>query len=505
MKTSSYDADVLIVGFGPTGATLACLLAAEDVSTLVVDRALEMHALPRAVHFDAEIMRIFQKLDLVQDIEPHVVALPDYEFRTASGELLMRIPSQSMTPQGWASGYMFHQPGLEGAIRRRAQQGRRTEFRLGAEFRSLSQDSEGVSVTIDGQDGERQVRCRYVVACDGGSSPVREASGLSLEDMAFDEPWLVVDVKLGPGSRTPDVNLQICDPKRPTTCVLSGPGRHRWEFMLLPGETRETAMADGFVEDLIARWEVGSDYQIERRAYYRFHGLLAHSWRDRRVLVAGDAAHQMPPMAGQGMCAGIRDAANVAWKLAAVLRGEAADSVLDTYQAERAPHAREVITLAIDLGRVVCATDPEVAAARDAQLLAARAAGAPPPAMVFSPFKTGLLRAGSAGAGELLPQPVAGLGEDLRRLDDVLGPGAWLIARSAAGAHAAGVASDVRPVGLDDTRLHPFAGALADWLDAHAAEAVLVRPDRVVFGTGEATELAKAYRDAMAPVQAKAA
>jgi 3-(3-hydroxy-phenyl)propionate hydroxylase len=168
---------------------------------------------------------------------------------------------------------------------------------------------------------------------------VRQAVGIGLFDYGFDEPWLVVDVKLQPGARAPDVNLQVCDPARPTTCVLSGPGRHRWEFMLLPGETSEDVLRDGFIESLLAPWDCGP-LEIERRAVYRFHGLVAETWRLGRVLLAGDAAHQMPPFAGQGLCSGLRDAANLAWKLDAVLGGRAHEALLDTYQPEREPHTR---------------------------------------------------------------------------------------------------------------------------------------------------------------------
>ncbi len=491
MDSADHSVDVLVVGYGPTGAALAGLLARKGVSVLVAERANEMHHLPRAVHFDSEVMRIFQSLGVAERLAPHIVPAPDYEFRTAGGEVLFTIRPTAVTANGWAGGYMFHQPGLEATLRLAVEESPLAEVWPGHSFLSLDAGPDGVVTTVLGPGGARRVRSAYVVACDGGASPVREALGLPLEDLAFDEPWLVVDVTLGEATRVPPINLQRCDPARPTTCVVSGPGRHRWEFMLRPGETQADVLAPGFAEALIADWDVGEELLVERRAYYRFHGLLARQWRSGRVFLAGDAAHQMPPMAGQGMCSGIRDAYNLAWKLAAVVRGGAADAVLDSYEAERAPHAREVIEAAIGLGRVMCATDAQVAAARDQALLAARAAGAPPPALDFSPFKAGLLLSGSPGAGTLLPQPVA---DDGRRLDDVLGAGACLLGRrGAAEPHNATV--PFYDIGAPD--FAPFAERLAAWLDQLGADVALIRPDRVVFGTGDGEALLDAWHAAL--------
>jgi 3-(3-hydroxy-phenyl)propionate hydroxylase len=313
---------------------------------------------------------------------------------------------------------------------------------------------------------------------------VREACSIELDDYAFDEPWLVIDAEHGPDAKLPDVNLQICDPVRPTTCVLMGPGRHRWEFMLKPGETSEQVLDDDFIRTQLKPWGCADAITIDRKAVYRFHGLVAKAWRKDRVLLAGDAAHQMPPFAGQGMCSGLRDAANLAWKLAAVLRG-ANDTLLDTYQPEREPHVRQTIELAIGMGRTVCTTDPAMAAARDAQMLEQRRNGAsslPPPP--DGALRGGCLLAETPGAGIIFPQPVSGAA----RLDDTLGHGAWLIARDDAPASTA-----ARSVSLNDAVLGSLAPALAAWLKQHDADAVLVRPDRYVFGTGDAAKLAAAY------------
>jgi len=487
---SGFDCDVLVVGLGPVGAALTALLARAGVKTLAVDRSAEVYPLPRAAHFDHEIMRVFQALGVAEVAAQHARPAPAYEFRAADGQVLMRFDLPvGRSPSGWATGYMFHQPEIERALRAAAQACPEGEIRLGWAFAGLQQDADGVTVALNGAEGEQRVRARYVVGCDGASSAVRAALGVTLDDFGFDEPWLVVDVLVPQDARTPDINLQLCDPARPVTCVLMGPGRHRWEFMLRPGETAEQVLDDGFIRPLIDTWDCGP-VEIERKAVYRFHGLVAHDWRAGRVLLAGDSAHQTPPFAGQGMCSGLRDAANLAWKLEAVIRDGADPALLDTYQTERDPHARALIQLAIGMGKVVCATDPAEVAARDAQMLAAQAAGAPPiPPSAPQPFAAGAILAGAPAAGAYFPQPWSTDEGPVERLDDVLGPGAWLIARNG----AARTLKGVRSVALGDPRLARLAPALAAWLDAQGAEAVLVRPDRYVFGTGAPADLLDAY------------
>lgn len=496
MSVDIYDCDILIVGLGPVGAALAALLARRGVKVIAIDRDTEIYPLPRAVHFDHEIMRLLQHMDLVEAISPHLREAPDYEFRNSAGQLLARLQSAPSTPSGWASGYMFHQPGLERAMRGQLEAAENVDIRLGWGFERLTQDPHGVTATVNGPDGPSEMRARYLVGCDGASSVVRTVVGGGLFDYAFDEPWLVVDAVVEPGSRLPDVNLQLCDPERPTTCVLSGPGRHRWEFMLLPGETSEAMLADGRVEALIAPWDCGP-VRIERKAVYRFHGLVANQWRHGRVLLAGDAAHQTPPFAGQGMCAGLRDAVNLAWKLAAVVSGAADDGLLDSYQAEREPHVRAFIELAIGMGQVVCTRDRNAAAARDAEMLDRMQAGEPAlPPFVPPPFTVGCLLPGSPAAGTVFPQPYAGEAHRRVRMDDVLNDTPYLITRSAAGVGS----SEVQILAFDSDRIAPFRTALKAWLDEQGCEAVLVRPDRYVFGAGEPQALLSAWRQALSPM-----
>jgi 3-(3-hydroxy-phenyl)propionate hydroxylase len=368
---------------------------------------------------------------------------------------------------------MFHQPALEHALRGLLTASPLADVRLGWAFEGLTVGADHVDVALRSADGTpRSVKARWLVGCDGAASPVRKALGVELDDYGFDEPWLVIDAVVRDGSAIPDLNLQICDPARPTTCVLMGPGRHRWEFMLKPGERPDDVLDDALIGRWLAPWGGPSALSIDRKAVYRFHGLVARSWRKSRVFLAGDAAHQMPPFLGQGMCSGLRDANNLAWKLAAVLHGEAGEALLDTYQTEREPNVRSIVEQAIAMGRIVCTTDPGVAAQRDAGMLAQREAGGGPRPPGAIPLLTqGCVLAGSPGAGTLFPQPWA----EGTRLDDRLGEGPAVISRQTLG------------------DLGALAAPVGAWLDRHGAEAVLVRPDRFVFGTGTPAGLWQAW------------
>ncbi|MGZ6022786.1 MAG: bifunctional 3-(3-hydroxy-phenyl)propionate/3-hydroxycinnamic acid hydroxylase MhpA [Rhizomicrobium sp.] len=488
----SIQTDVIIVGAGPVGATLSLLLAKEGASVVLADKATEIYPLPRAAHIDHEIVRVFQAIGAADAVMAASKATTYYDFLTASGELLMRFGSENQkSPSGWPASNMIHQPSVEAVLRdviaRKPAVQLKTEWALAG----YEVDATGVTARFDTSSGEQIVRGRYLVGCDGARSIVREFAQIELEDLGFDEPWLVIDTFVLDPSRLPDRNLQICDPKRPTTCVQMGSGRHRWEFMMKPGEKPEDVLEDSFIAELLKPWNVKGAVTLERKAVYRFHALIAKQWRKGAVFLAGDAAHQTPPFAGQGLCAGVRDAANLAWKLGAVLRGEAGDRLLDTYQTERSPHVRAAIDLALMMGRTVCITDPKAAAERDKAMLARRASGGEGAGggLGLPSFSDGCLMAGTSGAGSYFPQAWVSASS---RFDDVAGRGPWLIQREASEAN-----STIETFALEDMRIAPFAPELGRWLDRHGEQAVLVRPDRYVFGTGSPAELAQAWSTAM--------
>lgn len=484
------DCDVLIVGGGPTGVTLGLFLAEAGVSTIIAEKEKDIYPLPRGAHIDHEIVRILQNVGVADAVMATSKTGGRYDFLTADRQILLSFDWTEPGASGWPYSNMIHQPSLEAALRERLADTRSVSLRTEWAFEAMEVGEEGVTARLATPAGPQTIRARYIVGADGARSPVREAAGIAIDDLGFDEPWLVVDMIVHDASRLPDRNLQICDPARPTTCVLMGNGRHRWEFMIKPGETTEEVLADTFIADLLKPWNVEGAVSLERKAVYRFYARLAKQWRKGRVLLAGDAAHQMPPFAGQGLCSGMRDAANLWWKLADVVGGQADDSLLDAYQAEREPNVRGIVDMAILMGRTVCVTDPEAAAARDAAMLADRAAGKSPDSQSgYPPISAGRILAGSAGAGAYFPQPCAADGTKAR-LDDVVGPGAVLFSREGM---PAPTRSGVRGIELADPEVAFAREALDGWLQRHGADAVLVRPDRYVFGTGKPDQLVAAW------------
>ncbi len=476
---SEVDCDVLIVGGGPTGVTLAILLARRGVRVIVVEKERDIYPLPRAAHIDHEGMRILQEAGVADAVMATSRRAANYDFLNAKGDLLLRFSgADRIGAGGWPAANMIHQPSVEAALRQSLANEPHAELRSGWELTAFTEEGDGVTATLVTPEGEHTLRARYLVGADGARSPVRKASGIAFDDLNFEEPWLVVDVVVDDRSRLPSANLQICDPARPTTCVLMGEGRHRWEFMIKPGESAEQVCETAFIERLMKPWKVDGAVRIERTAVYTFRARIAHAWRKGHVLLAGDAAHQTPPFAGQGMCSGLRDASNLGWKLAAVVHGDAPDSLLDSYQPERAPNLRATIDMAIMMGRMVCTTSRWSAFVRDTKFKLARMLGKLPdgPAS-YPPIADGVILKGSATAGAYFPQFLSVSGD---RLDDRIGISAALIARA----------------DLETPIYVPFAGPLGQWFEANQAEAVLIRPDHHVFGTGTRDQLQAAWRAA---------
>jgi len=488
----NFDADILIIGLGPVGAVLAGLLKRRNLSVIVVDRETAPYSLPRAATFDDEAMRVFQSLGIATELED-ICRVPAFlEFVTAGGDVLMDFPvHDAPTTSGWRKNYMLHQPNVESSLRRRlAELG--VDIRLGLRFETATQESSGVTTHLRGPAGETVLRTKFMVGCDGASSRVRAAIGSALHNYDFEEPWLVVDVVCETPDLLPDRVMQICDPRRPSTYLRMTGHRYRWEFMMLDGETEQQMTDPSFIKSLIAPWADASQLTIERAVVYRFHGLVAQSWRRGNILIAGDAAHQMPPFAGQGMCAGIRDAQNLAWKLAAVIAGTAPPGLLDSYQAEREPHIRHIIETVIAMGNIICLRDAQAAAARDSGMLAQRAAGAQPVSMDWPNLHGGCFTA-TPGAGSLFPQSFA----DGTGMDDAFGPGWWLIGDGL----PPHVPATLQIIPLDSAKARPYAPALRAWLENHGAQSVLVRPDRFVFGTGTPSLLLEQWQILFADLQ----
>ena len=363
--------DCVVVGYGPVGAVAAGLLGQAGLRTAVFEATTSVYHLPRAAHLDAEIMRILQQLGVADEVLPSCAPVKGMHFINADGDALLRFDVAD--GQGW----MFYQPDLERALRNGVDRDPHVEVHLAHEIVAFEQHHGHVAVTVRDitHDAQRVVRARYLIGADGARSIVRKQAGLGVEDLRFDQPWLVVDTLLRRDVELPALVQQICDPARPTTFIPMCGARRRGAFMLLPDEDTAAMEKLERIAKLLSPWVEPDDVEIVRAVVYTFHAVLAHPWRDRRVFLVGDAAHQMPPFLGQGMCSGLRDAHNLVWKLALVAQGLAGDELLDTYETERSPHVRSIIETAVALGGLL--QDPKVAAERDAMMLDP-SAGSPP-------------------------------------------------------------------------------------------------------------------------------
>jgi len=487
MNDASLDADVGVVGSGPVGVTLAILLAQLGRSVIVLERQREPYPLPRAVHFDDEVGRILQACGIGAELRSIIEPAEIYEWRNGTGTTLLRFGRVGNGPSGWPASSMFSQPMLEELLRRRADDHIAIELRRGRDVVGI--DQTGLAVAVRAADGSK-ARVSYVVGCDGANSTVRALAGIGVRDLGFSHDWLIVDVVLDEPRVFDPINLQVCDPARPSTAVSGGPGRRRWEFMRLPHESLDELNDEARAWELLAPWDVHpGNARLERHAVYTFNARYAERWRAGRVFLAGDAAHLMPPFAGQGMCAGIRDAANLAWKLDLVLGDKAPDSLLDTYQQERLPSARQVIEFSMALGKVICVPDPDEAAARDT----AMAAGVGPEPVEVPPLPgivEGLLHPSSPHAGDVFVQGTV----DGRLFDDVHGAG-WRLVTLGGDEIGAALRKWFESIGGRVVRLDRPDQTHSRWFTDHDTSWVLQRPDFHVYGTAVSAETASNLLD----------
>ncbi|MFC3960863.1 bifunctional 3-(3-hydroxy-phenyl)propionate/3-hydroxycinnamic acid hydroxylase MhpA [Nocardia jiangsuensis] len=360
---------VAIVGAGPTGLTAALLLAADGVPAVVLERRPHPYPQPRAVHLDGEIRRILDRIGVGAGFD--AISRPALGLRLLDRELrvLAEFHRDPIGRHGHPEANMFDQPDLEALLRAAVRANPRITLRAGAEVTRVERDTAGVALAVTDAAGTAEtLRARYLLGCDGANSLVRREIGAVPEDLGFTQRWLVLDVATDAELGHWEGVHQVCDPHRAATYMRIGAGRYRWEFRLLPGEDAAGFRADpARLRELLAPWTTRArpgDLDLVRVADYTFRAQLADRWRAGPVFLLGDAAHLSPPFIGQGMGAGLRDAANLTWKLAAVLRGELPDTALDSYQQERKPHARSMIRMARLVGVAMTAGGEHTAALR---------------------------------------------------------------------------------------------------------------------------------------------
>ncbi len=469
----SQKFDVAIVGFGPTGATLANLLAQCGVSVVILDREAEMYHLPRAVHFDGETMRVFQTVGIADELSKKVRINPGMRFVDPEGNMLLDWPRPpELGPQGWHASYRLHQPDLEKLLRKKIEKHTNVCVLTGTEVISACENEDSVEINCRTTEGgcSTMVQASYLVGCDGARSLLRGVIGSEMDDLGFEERWLVVDVLLK--RERPDLGdhtLQFCDPVRPMTYCRSPGIRRRWEITVLDAETDAEVAQEDRIWEFLAPWITPDDADLERSAIYTFRSAVAKRWRKGCIMIAGDAAHLTPPFMGQGMCAGIRDAANLAWKLALCVSGRAGSILLDSYQNERKPNAATYIKTATRLGGLINTLDRGGALKQTEENVSGVARMASITPALGPPSKlAAIFEDASPHFGKLFSQPTLTNGQ---LLDDRIGYAPVLIVRRP-------LPKGARPtMTVLDADNHPH---LATALDKFSTNALLVRPDRYI-------------------------
>ncbi len=555
MKAAAETYDVVIAGLGPTGLTLAHGLGQRGHKVLVLEREPKFYGNARAVYTDGECMRIFQSFGMADRLAADMLQDAPVQMLLPDGKLLFQLKN-THRPHGWPANNFFYQPLLETALADGLARYPNVTVRRGRELTRFEQDAVGVDVfhvATDGTGygkpapqlgakpalvaGEERLRARYLVGADGGRSGVRAQLGISMAGKNFPNPWLVVDIKAkdpADGLRhLPYFNF-ICNPACPTVSCVQPNGHHRFEFMLMPGQTREHMEDPATVRHYLSQYIEVDKFEILRTLVYTFNALMAEKWRDGRVLLAGDAAHMTPQFIGQGMNAGVRDGYNLGWKLDAVLRGQAGQALLDSYERERRPHAAAMTREGIRMKDFVSMVSPVGTVLRNALtrlVVRLPKIGTFVRQGDFIPKPTykagsyfGLARKRWRGAeGRLMPQPHL-RGPDGRRhlLDELAGTGFVLIGASVDprasldadalalwqslgarylaiypfGGRPAGAVAHAAPAGLIECE--DPQGSFHQWLrdsGGGRGDVAIVRPDKFVFALVPGHKLSSATRE----------
>ena len=500
----------MIAGAGPAGLTLAGLLARYGIDVLIIERNPQTVQEPRAVSIDDESLRTMQSVGVINELVPKIVLGYGSEYFSPGGWRFLKVKPTTLE-YGYPRRNAFRQPVLERILRDNLSRYGNATILFDTELVEFAQSQEAVAAQVRKAGEIVELTCDYLIGCDGSRSFVRQNLGIEMHGSTFRERWLIIDLEQ---TTDPTRDTKVyCNPARPCLSLPGPNGTRRFEFMLHDGEQDDDVLAPDNVAALLQLYGTDDKAVLRRKVVYTFHARMADRWRDGRIFLAGDAAHLMPPFAGQGMNSGVRDAHNLAWKLAAVVSGHLGDAVLDTYEAEREDHAAAMIQLAIRMGQVMMPRGRLQALATQTFF---RALGLYPAArsyfaeMKYKPkprFHRGFLLAPKSAAtesfkqslvGKLFPQALVMTGSGFALLDDVLGDGFALLAppgtppqmlanfrsgevdKLPIRAVAVLDREDASPIELPTVAARDLRGDLARLLAGHSAGFYLLRPDRYV-------------------------
>jgi 3-(3-hydroxy-phenyl)propionate hydroxylase len=493
---------VLIVGGGPTGLTLANLLGTEGVNTVLIERNPGCVPEPRAIGLDGESLRTLQACGLVDTVLPTIREGFIADYVNGQGEFLFSV-DLNPRPYGFCLQNSFDQPTLERQLLAGLQRFGCVSVFHSTSLADFTQDDRSVTATLANDAGEQQgLRADYLVACDGGRSGVRRRLDIAMEGNRLPQKWLVIDTVDHFLTGEPECRF-FCDPARPGMTLLRPGGERRWEWMLMGDESDEEMLAEERIRDLLAAHTEPDRVEVYRKCVYGFSAVVAERFREGRVFLAGDAAHMTPPFAGQGLNAGVRDVRNLSWKLARVLDGSLPESLLHTYDLERHDAAREMVDVAVILGEQIQPTDPAAAAERDATFAAINADPAAAKAFsddVTAPLRDVCMQGGwldtDEPAGRLLPQPAIATKGGGPRLDDLLGTGFAALVHDTHGDIPGGVTAHPLWQAMNPAVVS-LPGELGEFVKPAPGEVLLVRPDRFVMARLRAGDDALRQLDAL--------
>ncbi|WP_163969669.1 bifunctional 3-(3-hydroxy-phenyl)propionate/3-hydroxycinnamic acid hydroxylase MhpA [Oceanobacillus halotolerans] len=520
---SIVNYDVAIIGYGPIGKLVASLLGQKGWKVGVFEKYTTPYGLPRAVKYDHEVTRALQTVIPDDEIKQVSQKVHDYyEWCNADRKTLLKIDWSQDGISGWPADMFFNQADLEVIMDKACKKYPTVDIHLGYEAVYLTEQTDQVSLILKQREDKQetiQVNAKYVIGCDGANSFVRDNMEHTTTDLGFYSNFLITDIIPKEDMEFDPMNLQVCDPERPTTVVSGGPGRRRWEFMLLPGETMEEFNKEEVAWEMLKSWNITPENAtLERYTVYTFKARWVEEWRKGRLMLAGDAAHLTPPFMGQGMSSGIRDAKNIAWKLDLVLNGLADEALLDTYTDERKPHMKKLIDAAIYLGKMICVTDLEEAKKRDEAFLS----GNVPEFPEFPIITDGVIfkddnGEGKNGAGEVSLQAVVNYQGKVGLFDNVVGK-SWTVIgldhnpktglsgeqiRFMQQIGAQFVQISANQENLPDSVAGDVEGKYSEYFSKNGFKSIVVRPDYYLFGGATTDEELSVMVDSLSNLLSK--